>query len=123
MSGCRVAWNTGAVGKPCRCILRPKRKKIKAAAEITITPPMAPPAMAPALEEEPLDLDEVAVGEWVVWNEEGTMAEAAGVLITAPGLASGVSEKEGGSVRQPVTEKKVCSYLRRHAIHLDPRCP
>jgi hypothetical protein len=65
MSGCGVGSNTGAVGEPCRCILRPKKKKIKAVAASTTTPPTTPPAMAPTLEDEPLDLDEVAVGEWV----------------------------------------------------------
>jgi hypothetical protein len=65
MSGCGVALNTGAVSKPCRCILRPNKKQIKPVAEITTAPPMTPPAMAPTLEAEPVDLDDVEVGEWV----------------------------------------------------------
>jgi hypothetical protein len=84
------------VGEPSRRFLRPKKKKIEAIAEITTIPPTMPPAMAPTLEEPP-DLDEVAVGEWVALDEEDRMAEAEGVLITAPGPASGVSEKEGGA--------------------------
>jgi hypothetical protein len=72
-------------------------KKIKAIVQITTTPPTMPPAMAPTLEEEPPDLDEVAVGEWVAWDEKDMISEEVGVLITAPGLASGVSEREGGA--------------------------
>jgi hypothetical protein len=68
---------------------------IKAVAEITMTPPVMPPMMAPTLEDETLDLDEVAVGDLVAWDDEDRIAEEAGVLITAPGPASGVSEKEG----------------------------
>jgi hypothetical protein len=52
--------------------------------------------MVPTLEEEPPELDEedgVAVGEW----EEDRIAEEPGVLITAPGPASGVSIRRGGA--------------------------
>jgi hypothetical protein len=94
MSGCGVGSNTGAVGEPSRRFLRPKKKKIKAVTEIITTPPTTPPAMAATLEEEPLELDEedeVGVGG----DEEDGMAEEPGVLITAPGPASGESEKVG----------------------------
>jgi hypothetical protein len=62
--------------------------------------------MAPTLEEEPVDLDEVGVGEWVALGEEDRVPEEAGVLIAAPGPASGVSEKEGWSVRRPSDGEK-----------------
>ena len=61
-----------------------------------------PPTTAPTLEE-PLDLDEgdqVGVGECIAaMGGEDRLGVEAGVLIVVPEPTSGVSEKEGGSIR------------------------
>jgi hypothetical protein len=63
--------------------------------------------MAPTLEEEPLDLDEVAVGEWVeAGSEEDRLGVEAAVLIVVPGPASGVSEKERGKRKTTMLGRK-----------------
>jgi hypothetical protein len=83
---------------------------MKATAQMAKAPPTTLPAITPTLEEEPLDLDEgdeVAVGEWVVAvSEEDMVGVEAGMVIVAPGPASGVSEKEGWRKTTQVREKK-----------------
>jgi hypothetical protein len=74
---------------------------IKAAIEIAIAPPTTPPTRAPTLEEEPLDPDDE---EWA--EATGRMAVDPELSIFVSGPASGVSEKETGSVRRPREEGK-----------------
>ena len=124
MSGCGVPPYMAVAGGPWALLRLKKKNKMRAAAETATTPPVTPPAMAPTLEEEPLELDEV--DEVEVWEDE--MEEEAEAVtredgatedgdvqvpesIIAPGGTSGKSKNGSVLIKHDrMTEKGGCSY-------------